>query len=99
MVGAGSALSWEQLRDLLNQALDDSELSDSGRALDDSVPSDRTRSDRRFAARHTGRSRAERAEQALRSAGIGPGHPSLYPAPSGPNGDHGGDSTEARSGR
>ena len=99
VVGAGSALSWEQLRDLLNQALADSALEDSGLASDDSELDERPRSARRPAAGHSGRSRAQRAEQALRSAGIGPGHPSLYPAPSGPNGEHGGDSTEARADR
>lgn len=99
VVGAGSALSWEQLRDLLQQALADSGLEDSAQAAADSGPAGEPRTARRSKVRHSGRSRAQRAEQALRSAGIGPGHPSLYPAPSGPNGDHGGDSTEARSGR
>lgn len=99
VVGAGSALSWEQLRDLLQQALDDSGLSDSGQPPDDSELVDQPRPARRFTVRHSGRSRAERADRALRSAGVGPGHPSLYPAPSGPNGEHGGGSTKTRPSR
>ncbi len=59
VVGAGSALRWEQLRDLLEQALHDAGLANrSGQS--------------------SGRSRELRADDALRSAGIGPGHPSLY---------------------
>ena len=67
IVGAGSALGWEQLRDLLQQALDDADLAD------------RPRPPQRRSARPPGRNRAQRADEALRSAGIGPGHPSLYP--------------------
>ena len=85
VVGAGSALRWEQLRNLLQQALDDAGLADSSRAA------------RRFSARHSGRSRAQRADEALQSAGIGPEHPSLYPGQSGRNGERRGDSSEAPS--
>ena len=87
VVGAGSALSWQQLRDLLQQALDDAGLAD------------QPRSSRRFPVRHSGRSRAQRIDQALRSAGIGPGHPSLYGGQPGPNGEHRGDSAGSRSER
>lgn len=60
IAGRGSARSWEQIAEIVEQALADAEL-------------DRTR------ARSTSE-RAERAEQALAVAGIGPGHPSLYPS-------------------
>ena len=76
VVGAGSALRWEQLRDLLQQALDDAGLADRPGRM---AP--------RASARNSGRSRAQRADEALRSAGIGPGHPSLYGEPSDSNGD------------
>ena len=72
VVGAGSALRWEQLQDLLRQALDDAGLAD---ASGPQPPGAR--------AGRSGRSRAQRADEALRSAGIGPGHPSLYGGPSG----------------
>ena len=67
VVGAGSALRWEQLRDLLEQALDDAGLSSVAGSQSPRAP-----------ARRSGRSRALRADEALRSAGVGPGHPSLY---------------------
>ncbi len=70
VVGAGSAMSWPQLRDLLNQALDDSGLADTS----GQVPSNA----QRFKRSHSGRNRNARADQALQSAGIGPGHSSLY---------------------
>ena len=83
VVGAGSALGWEQLRNLLQQALDDAGLADRSELLPPQAP-----------ARHSGRSRAQRADEALRSAGIGPGHPSLYGGRSDSNRDNGADSTE-----
>ena len=83
VVGAGSALRWEQLRDLLQQALDDAGLADRPRVLP------------RASARHSGRSRERRADEALRSAGVGPGHPSLYGGRSDSNRDNGADPTEA----
>lgn len=78
VVGAGSALRWEQLQNLLQQALDDAGLAAA------SGP-------RRPGAQvgHSGRSRAERADEALRSAGIAPGHPSLYPGQPDSNGGNG----------
>ena len=85
VVGAGSALRWGQLRDLLEQALDDAGLaSRSGRQPP------------RPGARDSGRSREMRADEALRSAGIGPGHPSLYGGQSDSNGSNGADSTAGR---
>ena len=72
VVGAGSALSWEQLRDLLQQALDDAGMAD------------RPAPSQRRPARRPVRNRAQRADAALRSAGIEPGHPSLYPPGSEP---------------
>ena len=85
VVGAGSALRWEQLRDLLQQALDDAGLADQPGLQ--APPA---------ASRHSGRSRAQRADEALRSAGIDPGHPSLYPGRSDPSRGNGADSTETR---
>ena len=86
VVGAGSALGWEQLRELLQEALDDAELA--------------RRPQRRpqASARRSGRSRAQRADDALRSAGVGPGHPSLYPGGSAPIGHNGADAGEHRVG-
>ena len=84
VVGAGSALGWEQLRDLLQQALDDAGLAD------------RPQPPSQAPARRSGRSRAQRADEALRSSGVGPGHPSLYPGQSGPSRDNGADSAETR---
>ena len=83
VVGAGSALRWEQLRDLLEQALDDAGLAArSGRRSP------------RASARQSGRSRELRADEALRSADIGPGHPSLYGGRSDSNRENGTDSTD-----
>jgi len=59
VLGRGSALSWEQLETMVNDA-----RADARRAADPA---------------HTTAERAERSERALASAGIGPGHPSLYP--------------------
>lgn len=82
VVGAGSALRWEQLRDLLEQALADAGLHRGGSG--GSSPRQ---------ARRSGRSRRLRVDEALRSAGIGPGHPSLYAGESGPSRGNG--ATEA----
>ena len=87
VVGAGSALRWEQLRDLLQQALDDAGLADHSRL---SSPQATTG--------HSGRSRAQRADEALKSAGIGSGHPSLYGEQSDSNHGNGADSGEALGG-
>ena len=87
IVGAGSALGWEQLRDLLQQALDDADLAD------------QPQPPQRRSAHLPARSRAHRADEALRSAGVGPGHPSLYPGGSEPGHDNGADSAETRADR
>ena len=87
IVGAGSALGWEQLRDLLQQALDDADLADGPQPP------------QRRSAHLSARSRAHRADEALRSAGVGPGHPSLYPGSSEPGRDNGADSAETRADR
>lgn len=68
VVGAGSATSWDQVRGLLEQAVGDAGL-ESERGPGD----ERDRGSRRST-----RARPD-ADQALQSAGIGPGHPSLYP--------------------
>lgn len=65
VIGAGTALSWPQLRDLLRRALEDGGWGDEQPA----VPRSR---------RNSMRHREQRMEQALLSAGIGPGHRSLY---------------------
>ena len=83
VVGAGSALEWDQLRGLLDQALSDAGLDN------------RSRAPRRGSAHRPGRDRARRADDALLSAGIGPGHPSLHPEGSSPNGEQRSDSAEA----
>ncbi len=83
VVGAGSALEWDQLRGLLDQALSDAGLDN------------RSGPSRRGSAHRSVRDRARSADDALQSAGIGPGHPSLYPEGSGPNGEHRSDAAEA----
>ena len=86
VVGAGSALEWDQLRGLLDQALGDHGLASS------SGPS---RPSRRSLSRQWRRSRVRRADEALMSAGIGPGHPSLYPGGSAPPAGNGSESSES----
>ncbi len=89
VVGAGSALEWGQLRNLLQQALDDA-----GLAAEPGSPV-------RGSAHRPATARRRSADETLLSAGIGPGHPSLYPDGSSPtdehssNGEHRGDSAEA----
>jgi hypothetical protein len=68
VIGEGSASSWEQLRNLMQQAL-----------ADDGAPS----RSRRRRARATAE-RDARDEEALAAAGIGPGDPSLYQNPETP---------------
>jgi hypothetical protein len=69
VVGEGSASSWDQLSNLMTQAI-----------ADDATPS-RSRSRR---ARSTA-ARDARDEADLAAAGIGPGHPSLYENPEQPD--------------
>ncbi len=78
IVGAGSALRWEQLQNLLQQALDDAGLAAPSGSQPPGASTGRS-----------GRSRAQRADEALRSAGIRPGHPSLYGEQSDSNGSNG----------
>ena len=67
VVGEGAAASWAQVANLLAQA-----AADAGHDLDAPLtPSP--------AGRLTGPERSRRADDELRAAGIGPGHPSLYP--------------------
>ena len=65
VIGEGSASSWEQLSNLMQQAI-----------ADDTTPSQ----GRRRRARATA-ARDARDEAALSASGIGPGHPSLYENP------------------
>jgi hypothetical protein len=70
--GEGAASSWEQVRSLFSDALDDLEV----------LGAKPSRGSATQVAR-SGRERAERAERELLEAGIGPGHPSLYPTQGG----------------
>jgi hypothetical protein len=75
IAGRGAAGSWAQISAMVEQALADAAYVGSNPQGGD------LRELRRdpLRARSTNQ-RAERAEQALAAAGIGPGHPSLYPA-------------------
>ena len=66
VVGEGAAGSWEQVRSLMGQAVDDSAA---GRRRD------------RRRRQPFGRDDVARDERALLAAGITPGHPSLHPSP------------------
>ncbi len=148
VVGAGSALRWEQLQNLLQQALADAGLSErvpaervpaervpaervpaervpaervpaervpAERVPAERVPAERVPAERVPAERvpaepsglqlpgvpagRSGRRRAQRADEALRSAGIGPGHPSLYGGQPDSNGRDGADSSGSRAER
>jgi hypothetical protein len=76
IVGEGAAMSWSQLSGMMTQALDEAGLSRSGA---------RGRGPRG----ETGHAREQRAERALRAAGIEPGDPSLYPKTAEDLHDHG----------
>jgi hypothetical protein len=69
VLGEGAAASWSQVSTLLGQAAADAGLALDGSPLARSAP----------AGRMSGPERAERADNDLLVAGIGPGHPSLYP--------------------
>jgi hypothetical protein len=69
VVGEGAAASWAQVANLLGQAAADAGHDLDGAPLTPSAP----------AGRLTGPERSRRADEELRAAGIGPGHPSLYP--------------------
>ena len=69
VVGEGAAASWAQVANLLGQAAADAGHDLEGSPLRPQAP----------AGRMTGPDRSRRADEDLRAAGIGPGHPSLYP--------------------
>ena len=69
VVGEGAAASWAQVANLLGQAAADAGHDLDGSPLRPTAP----------AGRLTGPDRSRRADEELRAAGIGPGHPSLYP--------------------
>jgi hypothetical protein len=69
IMGEGAAASWAQVATLLGQAAADAGLSLDGSPLHKAVPEGRM----------SGPERAARADADLLAAGIGPGHPSLYP--------------------
>jgi hypothetical protein len=74
VVGEGSGSSWDQVRDLLAQAMADAGLAaDRGRRLDGGPVAARARRD--------GAAREARVDADLRAAGIGPDDPSLRPEP------------------
>jgi hypothetical protein len=70
VTGEGTAGSWPQVRDLLEQAT-------AARHRAGAQPIDLVAG---------GRDNAERIDRELQAAGIGPGHPSLYPDRDGPDG-------------
>jgi hypothetical protein len=83
VVGEGSGTTWTQVAGLLDQACRDAGLPPAG-------ASGGGRGDnRRRPVRLDGPGRERRADEELRRAGIGPGHPSLYgqPDPADPPGD------------
>ncbi len=66
VTGEGSGTTWTQVRALLGQASDDTEVR-RGRASANQIDNE------------AGRDRADRVDRELSAAGIHPGHPSLYP--------------------
>ncbi len=73
VIGEGAAATWAQVRDLMNQALDDA------RAGDDADLRARVARMRRRGGATGDRDAA--TDEALLDAGIGPDHPSLWPEP------------------
>lgn len=74
LVGEGSATSWEQVRDLLGQALADAGVAaEGGRRVERGALAERARRD--------GAAREAHVDDDLLAAGIEPGDPSLYPRP------------------
>ncbi|HET9073972.1 MAG TPA: hypothetical protein VFN48_05280 [Solirubrobacteraceae bacterium] len=75
IAGRGAATSWEQITGFLSDAADDEAI----HAARAGRPGDPSGAEARAGRRLSTEARALRAEQALAEAGIGPGHPSLYP--------------------
>lgn len=73
ILGRGSALSWSQLETMVADARGDARRAAASAGTAGSA--------------RTTAERAQRSENALASAGIGPGHPSLYPGASGVPGE------------
>jgi hypothetical protein len=69
VIGEGAAATWAQVANLLGQAAADAGLEVDGSPL---RPTPRN-------GRASGAERGARADRDLHAAGIGPGHPSLYP--------------------
>ncbi len=76
--GEGSGTTWQQVRALLGQAADDTEIR-RGRERK------RAQANRNDIGDAAGRDRADRIDRELSAAGIHPGHPSLYPDPPQPD--------------
>lgn len=77
VVGEGTATSWQRVREMVDDSVDDGALAASRRR----AASRQARAARRHLA---DRQRESRADDALREAGIEPGDPRLYPATGGP---------------
>ncbi|MEI7592271.1 MAG: hypothetical protein WCK41_03525 [Actinomycetes bacterium] len=74
VVGEGAATSWDQVRNLMDQALADAGLAaERGRNISNGP--------RAESARQNGEARAERIDAELRAAGFEPGDPRLYQQP------------------
>jgi hypothetical protein len=77
VVGEGTASTWDRVREMIDESVDDGALAASRRRA--------AARKRRAARRHLAdREREARADEALLAAGIGPGDPRLYPATGGP---------------
>lgn len=77
VVGEGTASSWQRVREMVDDSVDDGALAASRRRA--------AARQRRAARRHLAdRQREARADDALLAAGIEPGDPRLYPATGGP---------------
>jgi hypothetical protein len=81
VVGEGTASTWGRVCEMVEESVDDGVLAASRRR----AAARQTRAARRHLA---DRQREERADAALRAAGIEPGDPRLYPASGGPAGNH-----------
>jgi hypothetical protein len=77
VVGEGTASTWQRVREMVDDSVDDGALAASRRRA--------AARQRRAARRHLAdRQREARADDALHAAGIEPGDPRLYPATGGP---------------